>query len=569
MSFSREEQAIIDWSVKNGKTVQEMKDAVFRFRNTGSQADPSKPIPTPKVGAGFVETIKDIPSDIGEAFKGSVEAVSTGMETAEDVRTRVEGLETTPAAGTLQTIGAGLGAGLGVAGQGFMGLVKSFLSPEAERKAGEKIQAGAERVVESVPVQFGIEKFKELSPEQQRNVQAGAEVIGGITAPFGFAPILSKVGGVISKTARASLEASDVALQRAKTINLPKMEVPDVKQARSLINDIRFQLSDLDPQVETILQRSSFDDVNRYFQQARTAKVDPAKSTPLELAGNKATEAYDVIDEARKHAVQGKKAILERVATQRVAGNTINEVMSTGIQRMNSRFGAEIDAKGVVSQAKGRTLQIDAADQKLISEYFSRLNSLGVSPTVKQVDDFVDWAQGQLYKQSKSISKFEVASEPVVRELQSITGNLNSRLKETVGGGYGEVNARVSRLIELQDEVSRALGADARKGGGLMKRLFSPTGGDTRRIFEEIQQETGIDLVKEATLAKFAMEGVDDVRQKSLLQQLDVSTQIAAELDLTKPLSIIRFIRERSDMDAQELANEVMRRARASSSPTP
>ena len=94
-----------------------------------------------------------------------------------------------------------------------------------------------------------------------------------------------------------------------------------------------------------------------------------------------------------------------------------------------------------------------------------------------------------------------------------------------------------------------------------MKRLFSPIGGDTRRIFAEIQAETGVDLVKEATLAKFAMEGVGDVRQASLLKQLDVLSQDAAELDITKPLSLVRFIRERADLDAQELANEIIRRA--------
>ena len=235
----------------------------------------------------------------------------------------------------------------------------------------------------------------------------------------------------------------------------------------------------------------------------------------------------------------------------------------TGIQRVGEKFGASISAKGDIVQAKGRTLQLDSSDQKLVSEYFRRLNSLGVSPTMKQVDDFVDWSQSQLYKQSKTVSKYEVASEPVVRELRSIEGELNTRLKTAVGSGYGEVNARVSRLIELQDELSRALGADARKGGGLMKRLFSSTGGDVRRVFQEIQNETGVDLVKEATLAKFAMEGVGDVRQASLLKQLDVLSQEAAQFDLTKPLSLVKFIRERADLDAQELANEIIRRASA------
>ena len=385
----------------------------------------------------------------------------------------------------------------------------------------------------------------------------GGEIAGNILGAKGVSDGLLKTVNTTNKLANEAFKASDDVLTKIKNAN------PIVTQGNFLtkaVDDARFQLSDIDPQVETVLKRSNFDEVNTYFQQARNAKIDPAKSTPLEIAGNKAESAYDAIDTARRKAVDGKKAILAEVADNKVSGNTINEVMSGSIQRINEKFGAKVDAKGNIVQDKGRTMTLDETDQKLVSEYVSRLNSLGVSPTVKQVDDFVDWAQGQLYKQSKTVSKLDSASDPVIRELQQTTGDLNARLKNQVGNGYGEVNARISNLIELQDELSRALGADARKGGGLMKTLFSPTGGNTRNIFQQIADETGIDLFKEATLAKYAMESVGDVRQASLLKQLDIAVQSASELDLTKPMSIVKWLKERGDMDGQELANEIIRR---------
>lgn len=385
----------------------------------------------------------------------------------------------------------------------------------------------------------------------------GGEIAGNILGAKGVSDGLLKTVNTTNKLANEAFKASDDVLTKIKNAN------PIVTQGNFLtkaVDDARFQLSDIDPQVETVLKRSNFDEVNTYFQQARNAKIDPAKSTPLEIAGNKAESAYDAIDTARRKAVDGKKAILAEVADNKVSGNTINEVMSGSIQRINEKFGAKVDAKGNIVQDKGRTMTLDETDQKLVSEYVSRLNSLGVSPTVKQVDDFVDWAQGQLYKQSKTVSKLDSASDPVIRELQQTTGDLNARLKNQVGNGYGEVNARISNLIELQDELSRALGADARKGGGLMKTLFSPTGGNTRKIFQQIADETGIDLFKEATLAKYAMESVGDVRQASLLKQLDIAVQSASELDLTKPMSIVKWLKERGDMDGQELANEIIRR---------
>ena len=119
-------------------------------------------------------------------------------------------------------------------------------------------------------------------------------------------------------------------------------------------------------------------------------------------------------------------------------------------------------------------------------------------------------------------------------------------------------------MIEQEDELSRVLGADADKGASLMKSLFSPTGERTRRIFQEVYDETGIDLFKEATLARFAGESVGNPNVRSLLKQIDVAAQEAVTIDITRPLSIIKFIRERADLDAQDLANEIIRRSQAS-----
>lgn len=508
---------------------------------------------------------RETAQDISQGFEASVQSVTQGMEKAQDVRERVEEGETTPVAGTLQTIGAGLGAGAGVVGNSVIMAGKTFLPEQAEQAISKVVGSGAEAIVQSRPAQEVMSMYENLSEEQQRNVVAVLETGEGLGTAFGFGPVVNRLKGSISKQAQNALKASDDALSNVrKQVSTPDLKVPNAKGVKKVLMDVRFKLSDLDPQVETVLKRSDFNEVNKYFQQARLAKTDPGKDTPLSLAAGKAETAYNAIDEARRNAVIGKNAVLENVSDQRMPGNVLNDVMAGGIQRFKSRFGAEVRPDGAVSQVAGRTLKLDSADQKLVSEYFNRLNSLGVSPTVRQVDDFVDWAQGQLYKQSKTVSKFEVAAEPVVKQLQSITGDINTRLKERVGGGYGEVNARVGRLIELQDELSRALGADNRKGAGVMKRLFSPTGDETRRIFDEIKEETGIDLVKEATLAKFSMESVGDTRQASLLKQLDAGAKEAAEFSITNPGSWYNLIRERADLDGQDLANEFLRRLNAS-----
>lgn len=386
----------------------------------------------------------------------------------------------------------------------------------------------------------------------------GGETIAGAVLP----PAIKGFSTVAQKALAPSFEVLGNSLKRnAKATVETVEETPS--RLKSALKNIRFNLSDIDPQTETVLKRSSTDEVNRYFQQAKNAALDTRKPTPLELAGQKAEEAHDVIGESIKKAGEGKRAILNQVADNRVSGNVINDTMSEGIQRMGEKYGIKIAADGTIETQAGRIAKLDAADSKLVTEYFNKLNKLGVSPTVRQVDDFVDWAQGQLYKQSKSLSTLDSADKAVIADLKQVTGSLNGRLKTEVGNGYGEVNARMAELLDMQDELSKSLGADARKGGGLMKRLFSPTGGQTRQMFDQIYRETGIDLDKEANLARFAMDSVGDVRQKSLLQQLDAGFKEASELDLTKPLSWIQFIRERADLDEQELANEIIRRTQS------
>lgn len=556
-----QELEIIKFGFEKGKSPEEVKSALASYRQqtgyktsttTATQKD------NPSTFAGTQDRLADVgkssASNIMSAIKGEgqyagetplrrgVEATATAFST---VPRGAYAMAPEPVRKGIDYVGEKVGAGF-----------KKLTGALAET---DLIKGAAGRVETDQTTGVSTYKANDLGllEEGLGIAAAGGEIAGNILGAEGLSKGMLTTVNTTNRVAQKAFRASDNVLAKVRAAN------PIVAQGnfiKGAVNEARFKLSDIDPQVETILKRSNYDEVNTYFQQARNAKIDPAKSTPLEIAGKKAETAHDAINAARIKAIEGKKAILAEVADQRVPGNTINETMSESISRMGDKFGVKVNADGTITPIKGRTSTLDAKDAKLIGEYYAKLNSMGVSPTVKQIDDFVDWAQGQLYKQEKTLSKLDVASDPVIRELQKTTGDLNGRLKTTVGNGYGEVNARISDLITLQDELSRALGADARKGGGLMKTLFSPTGGNTRRIFGQIKQETGIDLFKEATLAKYAMESVDDPRQANLLKQLDVMTEAAAELDLTKPLSMYRWLKERGDMDGQELANEIIRR---------
>lgn len=568
MAFNTQEQQLIRWGAANGKTKEEVMLAISNLR-AGIQ--PKQPEQEEEEKPSF---LADLGGDVVETAQGLGGAISQFGQTSQDIAQRQADGETGFLGGTFQRLGA-VGRLVGeTAGQAVTGLGKAILPQKAEEAIGETVGAGVRAVVESPFGQEVGRQFEQLTPEQQRNVEAAGGIAEGVLT-IGFAPILGRV----NVGARTFLKEADDVLARSRQsvsdANIPKITVPETK---SLLKDVRFQLSDIDPQVRTALERSNFDEVNRYFQQAKNAATDPAKATPFDLVALQAEQANKVISEALSNATKGKQRIISEVGTEPVPGNIINDVMSSSIQKMQERFGAKIAADGTIAPVQGRTLVLDSADQKLVSQYVSEMNALGVSPTARQIDDFIDRWQGQLYKQTQTFEKVGAASDPVISELRQATGSLNDSLKNVVGNGYSEVNSRIRGLLTLQDEINRGLGVIrtvdaagnpieiATKGAGFVKRLFSPSGENTRRVFEQIKQETGIDLFKDATLAKFAMESAGDVRQRSLLQNLGVAVDTAAELDLTKPLSLIKFIRERADLDAQELANEVIRRSNAASS---
>ena len=145
-------------------------------------------VSTPTSQGGFAATVQDIPSDIKGAFTGSVDAVSKGMQTATDVRSRVVQGDTSLAAGTFQTIGGGLKAGAEVVGQGFLGLLKSFVSPKTEEKVAGAVEKGAKKLAQTEPVQKLSLWYAGLPDEQKRNVDAAVGAAEGLGTVFGLGP---------------------------------------------------------------------------------------------------------------------------------------------------------------------------------------------------------------------------------------------------------------------------------------------------------------------------------------------------------------------------------------------
>lgn len=315
----------------------------------------------------------------------------------------------------------------------------------------------------------------------------------------------------VQKTALDTAENLGVAVEKSNRI---------IKGLPSKVSDA---ITPIEQSVITEAEKSSIPKATRlqraqsYLKQASEAMADNSKPTPLELAGNEAQKALKTIDDELKQAGQSKNKAT-KVVGEKFVGSIVEDALSKLDEGVKNRFGGSIDKFGDISNASGRILKIGESEQALIKKIREKLIPIKTLPTVQRVDDAIDFIQKELYKSEKNLTL--PANKDVNGLLREVTGKLNKKLKTVAGTEYTKANQRFSELKYLKDTLNEALGVDANKGASLMKQLFSPSGTAPRKLFNQIKKETGIDLVNEATLAKFAMENVGDVRQESLLKQI-------------------------------------------------
>jgi len=179
-------------------------------------------------------------------------------------------------------------------------------------------------------------------------------------------------------------------------------------------------------------------------------------------------------------------------------------------------------------------------DTKLLRDIVAEAKKLGKTPSAGQVDRYIDFVQDKIYTSGRELTV--PVSDSTTAFLRGAVGKLNSSLKNQMPDKYKELNAEYSRLIDIRNELNTKLGKEGEKGGALMKRVFSPSDANTKKLFQEVLDETGVDLVNEATLAKALMEAAGDSRQLSMLEELHLPRMTkTGVLDYIVELTTKRF----------------------------
>lgn len=328
--------------------------------------------------------------------------------------------------------------------------------------------------------------WKQAHPEAAGNLEASVNI--GSLLPVG--KIVGKAGEVVSDM------ASIVPKLASGAIESPRIATAVKNAAKGVL------FKETPAPVATALKETQTNSFKNYVQLAKDATQSNKAPTPLEFAGSRATEALKTIDQQLKAINIQKSALLDK---PKWANHQVGDVASSFATGLEKRLSST---------------KLVAGDEALVTKVQEEVAKLGSNPTAKQVDKFIDYAQKLIYSSNRDLTL------PVTGEgegiLRPLIGQMNSALKKRLPTSYTNLNASASQLYDVIGELNTKLGKDSERAGALMKRVFSPSDANTKALFEKVNKLTGIDLVNEATVAKYAMELFGDVRQKSLLSDLGI-----------------------------------------------
>lgn len=308
-------------------------------------------LPTAKKEGGIIATIKDIPSDIKEAFTGATQSVTRGLETADKTVQQVASGEISPVAGTLKTIGGGFRAGADVVGQAVVGTGKLFTSPKTEESIARGLETGVQSIIQTQPVQTLIQKYESLTPEQKAIVDGTLGVTEGLTTLFGAGPAASTARRGIS----TSLDvAADVATRGANLAG-------DVVTRAGQLVEPTVDLARRGTQAVTDVARST--GVQRIPQrvatniEARRATEQAIKELPTETAKKAVRDGIDIGD---VREIENIKTNVDKTLARQLL-DTAKQVDS-GNRAIDP---IEIVGKPIVEKIKQVDIQANKIGQKL------------------------------------------------------------------------------------------------------------------------------------------------------------------------------------------------------------
>jgi hypothetical protein len=277
----------------------------------------------------------------------------------------------------------------------------------------------------------------------------------------------------------------------------------------------------------------------RYAVQARKSKSNVREMSAMDLAGTKGKQALDEISKMRSSYGKKKSALVEKNSGKTIQTDDIKKQWRS---LLKERLGTSIDAEGNVIDATnyadqaGTRLMRRPSEAGLISQIDKQLSKLPDVATVKQADDIKSAIFDLVDNAKASMAKpINTATEAIGKEVRKM---IDSKLDKLLGRRFNDLNTSYARLKNIETQLSKRLGevtdastGQTRMGASLMKSaIMSNSDRGSKALFSAIRKITGIDLIKDATFAKIAMDAVGDFRATDLLKSMAETKDLVADI---------------------------------------
>lgn len=496
MAFNNKEQEIIKYGVTNGKSRQEVEQAIANYR--------AGIVPKKKVETAPVQTEPSLGTKlVDRATTFGKEALALGTLGASTVSPQdIQEAKTSPEQRNLIALEAfnrafQAPAKMAMATGGAVGDIigAGFKATGADKVIAEATAPLVKPVVQSEGARKLVENFNKLPKDTQEYLKGIPDIANLIG--------LEVLPGLIAKQAekqafKSAFNGSAFDAIKGSSGNLTQKALD-------------FISNDPGAKVETILKRATPEELDKYLAIAeKSAQSGEAKSV-FEAVGDKMAETTKTL-----------KTKLDGI------GAAKSEVM-----KKNGNINFTSQTSQLISQLEDimkSFTEIDKAQAPIVEKFIADAKNI---KTAAQADTFIDKAQDALYTSDRTMVL--PSGSALEKRLQKIIGEYNSSLKKAVPEEYATLNEQYAKLVEALTTINKSLGDTFEgvplRGSGLIKQYFSPAGSKTKEIFEFIKKETNgeVDLAKDATLAKFAGQLYDDPNVNSLLGGIkDIPTTASA-----------------------------------------
>lgn len=525
MAFNEKEQQIIEWGIKNGKSKQEIKDAITKLRTGYVPKEPEPPVtqearqsPTLETLGDVVETAQGVGRQLSEGGKNIVETAQRPNVGLFEKATQIGG--------------EAFRTGARAFGELVTGAAKTAVPEQVEKDVGQSVTQAGEFVAEQPVVQDVIQRYQSLPEDQKRNIDAAlgyaeglAEILTGGTA----GKLLGPIRQIVERGTSAFLREADRLFPTKQTFGTVEDLINETSKkiefdpstpsgVRQVAESNAPKLSILDrwagiqPDIKKRIQGKQ-DQLREYFDIAHARNVDDTLPTPYEYGAARVDSAVGKMDELLQQTGG------EIGATRQKLGSVQASV--DALSRIEQSFKSELDKLNLeltgvsVRQKGGKVKKVGSnADITALQELWDEFLLVKQNPSLENLIDFRGLWDARI-NFGKRASEVSNSLDPVAR---TVRRSIADEAATIVGKTEAQKLAKYSEFVDALNDLRSY--TDRRAGGEYLLRLvLSGRGGEARRLIQTINEYTGIDLMDDATMMTLATDMIGNANQKNLFRQ--------------------------------------------------